>query len=74
MHYIIGTQFSKSGKQLILHNIAAKDDKLVYTFKESTGDKFHIEFDDTLQADKYMATAKREQLPDYDSFYKSNRG
>ena len=74
MHYIIGTQFSKSGKQLLLHNIVTKDDKLVYTFREATGDKFDIEFDDTLQADKYIANAKRERLPDYESFYKSNRG
>jgi hypothetical protein len=74
MHYIVGTRFVKSGKQLSLYHIVRKGDKIVYTFTESNSDKkFDIEFDSTRQADTYIANAKSETLPDYETFYiKSN--
>ena len=74
MHYIVGTQFVKSGKQLTVYNIAVREEKLVYTFKESTGDRFDMTFEDTAQADRYIATARKEALPDYEAYYSSNKG
>lgn len=74
MHYIVGTQFVKSGKHLTVYNITSRDEKLIYTFKESTGDKFDMVFEDSIQADKYIATARKEALPDYEAYYASNKG
>tara|TARA_R110002167_G_scaffold333381_2_gene540425 strand:- start:219 stop:440 length:222 start_codon:yes stop_codon:yes gene_type:complete len=69
MHYIVGTQFVKSGKQLTLYHISRKGEKINYTFTESTGNKFDLLFDSTKQADTYIAGARGEQLPDYKKFY-----
>ena len=69
MHYIVGTEFVKSGKELTLYHISRKGDKINYTFTESTGNKFDLLFDSTQQADKYIAGARNEQLPDYGKFY-----
>ena len=69
MHYIIGTEFIKSGKELTLYHISRKGAKINYTFIESTGNKFDLLFDSTEQADKYIAGARNEKLPDYGKFY-----
>tara|TARA_R110002074_G_scaffold188032_3_gene353701 strand:- start:189 stop:410 length:222 start_codon:yes stop_codon:yes gene_type:complete len=69
VHYIVGTEFVKSGKELTLYHISRKGDKINYTFTESTGNKFDLLFDSTQQADKYIAGARNEQLPDYGKFY-----
>ena len=69
MHYILGTQFIKSGRQFSLYNIVPKDGKFLYSFKESTGDIMELLFDSTRHADGYIASARKETLPDYDKYH-----
>lgn len=75
MHYIVGTQFSKSGRKYSLYHITRKEDKVEYTFNESNGgDPLVLVFECSKDADNYIAKARRESLPNYTEFYSKNRG
>jgi hypothetical protein len=69
MHYIIGTKFIKSGREFSLYNIVPKDNKFLYMFKENTGEMLELEFSNTRHADRYIASARKETLPDYDKYH-----
>jgi hypothetical protein len=62
----------ESGHTYILYNIQKIEDtdKLKYTFSSQTG-AAPVEklFENAAQGDAYISSIRREQLPDYDTFY-----
>ena len=57
MHYIVGVQFTKSGRSYSLYNIVRKDDGVEYTFNESSGgEPLVLLFDSTQAGDRYIAS------------------
>lgn len=60
------------GKIYTLYNISRRDDCFVYMFRDSHGGVVEKKFDGLGQADKWLASVKRETLPDYTGFYSRN--
>ena len=44
-----------------------------YQFKGSKGQMVNLEFDDCLEADKFIAKMRNESLPDYNEVYSKNK-
>tara|TARA_R110002050_G_scaffold175173_1_gene308095 strand:- start:80 stop:403 length:324 start_codon:yes stop_codon:yes gene_type:complete len=57
-----------------LYNIRIMENKVLYEFimigGQSIDDNIFLEFDSTVQADQLIASAKGDELPDYDAFHK----
>ena len=60
------------GKIYTLYNISRRDDSFVYMFRDSHGSVVEKKFDSLGQADKWLASVKKETLPDYTGFYSRN--
>lgn len=58
-------------KVYTLYNIQKSGDGVKYTFTDNTGDQLDLAFDEPLDADKCIANALGEQLPD-DNFWSRN--
>ena len=56
-----------------VYNIQKVDEKTQYTFNGSTGDSVVIEFNNTVEADQFIANCRRETLPDYSKFYENRK-
>jgi len=83
MHYIVGTNFIVKRHANIwdskfklnipynLINISTVQEGIKYLFI-GQGDHVEMIFESTRQADGFIASHKKEQIPDYDSFYQRN--
>ena len=60
------------GKIYTLHNISHRDDHYVYKFTDTHGDIVEKKFTGLGEADKWLASVKKETLPDYSGFYSRN--
>ena len=58
------------GVMYVLRNIRSIPEGLRYTFDATTGEQKVIVFESAKDADKCIATALGEQLPDYDGFFR----
>ncbi len=63
----------KPGELYTLIYIKKLDEKVQYMFKGSKGQMVNIEFDDCLEADKFIAKMRNESLPDYNKVYSKNK-
>jgi len=83
MHYITGTTFTvtrhaniwdskfKLNTPYSLINVTSNQTGVKYLFA-SRVDKVEMIFESCRQADSFIASHKREQIPDYDSVYQRN--
>ena len=58
-----------SDKVYTLYNIAKSGDGIKYTFTVNTGEQLNLSFNTTVEADKCIANALGEQLPEYENFW-----
>ena len=59
-----------TGHSYTLYNIEKIEEGVRYTFRSQTGAaQVQKVFESASQGDAYISSIKREQLPDYDSFY-----
>tara|TARA_Y100000310_G_C20564700_1_gene754861 strand:- start:6 stop:308 length:303 start_codon:yes stop_codon:yes gene_type:complete len=56
-------------KVYTLYNIQKNDDGVKYTFTDNGGGQLELVFNEPLDADKCIANALGERLPEYDEFW-----
>jgi len=83
MHYITGTSFAvkrhanswdskfKLNETYVISGIVISNQGLKYTFS-SRFDRVEIIFESGRQADGFIASHRRESVPDYESVYQKN--
>lgn len=65
----------KSNVQYMIYYIRPDKNGFVYHFKEeASGEDLYLTFPSTNDADKVIANALKEQLPDYSAFHNRFRG
>lgn len=58
-----------SDKVYTLYNIQKSGDDIKYTFTDNTGEQLNLTFNTSAEADKCIAIALGEQLPEYENFW-----
>jgi len=56
-----------------LYNIRKDGNDLLYKFSDSVGNVVDLRFQTATDADRYIASVRKEALPDYEAFHRNNR-